>query len=134
MRRTLGIGSVATYVTVQDFVELEGELEPYFDCIYMRDIGDSFAYSYVVPKGDQAIVGSVFYPHTRKPHERHAQAIEALRLRLPQLGPKIKTRRGRGAPRRAAGDVVRRTGQTSCSQARPAASCRPRREKGSRTR
>lgn len=105
VRRTLGVGSIATYVTVQDFVVLDGEIEPFFDCIYMRDIGDSFAYSYVVPKGDRAIVGSVFYPHTRKPHERHAQAIEALKLRLP-LGPKIKREGGVALHVRAAEDVV----------------------------
>ncbi|MDO8964899.1 MAG: FAD-dependent monooxygenase, partial [Coriobacteriia bacterium] len=41
VRRALGAGSVATYVTLQDFVELRGELPRYFDCVYMRDIGDS---------------------------------------------------------------------------------------------
>jgi flavin-dependent dehydrogenase len=71
----------------------------------MRDIGDSYAYSYVVPKGDQAIVGSVFYPHTRKPHERHAQAIEILSRRLP-LGQKAKREAGVALNVRAATDVV----------------------------
>jgi len=52
VRRMLGIGSVATYVTLQDFCRLDGEIEPYFDCIYMRGIGDCFAYSYVVAQGD----------------------------------------------------------------------------------
>ncbi|MDY0088150.1 MAG: FAD-dependent monooxygenase, partial [Coriobacteriia bacterium] len=33
VRRTLGEGSVGTYVTLQDFCELNGTLEPYFDCI-----------------------------------------------------------------------------------------------------
>ena len=90
VRRALGVGSVSTYVTLQDFVKLEGELDPYFDCIYMRDIGDSHAYSYVVPKGDEAIVGSVFYPHTRRPHEKQEMTLEILRKRLPQLGERIR--------------------------------------------
>lgn len=111
VRRTLGIGSVATYVTAQDFVSLEGELEPYFDCIYMREIGDSFAYAYVVPKGDQAIVGSVFYPKTRKPHDRHRQAVDTLRGRLPQLGRSLKTEAGVALNVRSQGDVVRGRGR-----------------------
>jgi len=83
VRRQLGVGSVATYVTLQDFCTIEGEIEPYFDCIYIRDIGDEFGYAYVVPKGDVAIVGSVFYPKTKRPHEKHTQVLEQLRERLP---------------------------------------------------
>ena len=90
VRRTLGIGSVATYVTLQDFCRLEGELEPYFDCIYMRDIGDSFAYSYVVPKGEVAIVGSVYYPKTKRPHEKQDATLAMLRAKFPQLGETVK--------------------------------------------
>jgi len=90
VRRGLGVGSVATYVTLQDFVRLEGELEPYFDCIYMRSIGDCYAYSYIVPKGRTAIVGSVYYPHTKRPHEKQDLTLEILRERLPQLGESVK--------------------------------------------
>jgi flavin-dependent dehydrogenase len=89
VRRALGAENVATYVTLQDFVHIEGELEPYFDCIYMRDIGDSFAYAYVVPKGDVAIIGSVFYPKTKRPHEKHDQVIDVLRESMP-LGASAK--------------------------------------------
>ncbi|TLM99293.1 MAG: hypothetical protein FDZ75_00410, partial [Actinobacteria bacterium] len=89
VRRALGVGGVATYVTLQDFCAIEGPIEPYFDCIYLRDIGDSFAYAYVVPKGDVAIVGSVFYPKTTRPYEKHEQALTALRQRLP-LGKSSK--------------------------------------------
>jgi hypothetical protein len=81
---------VATYVTLQDFVRLEAPLEPWFDCIYIRDIGDAFAYGYVVPKGDTAIVGSVFYPRTKRPHLRHDEAIETLRKRFPQFGDPVR--------------------------------------------
>jgi flavin-dependent dehydrogenase len=89
VRRSLGVGSVRTYVTLQDFCTIEGELEPYFDCIYLRDIGDSFGYAYVVPKGPVAIVGSVFYPKTKRPHEKHEQVLAQLRRELP-LGPSVK--------------------------------------------
>lgn len=89
VRRALGVGSVSTYVTLQDFCALEGGLEPYFDCIYMRHIGDSFGYAYVVPKGDVAIVGSVFYPKTKRPNLKHEQVLETLRGALP-LGESVK--------------------------------------------
>ena len=45
----------------------------------MRDIGDSFGYAYVVPKGELAIVGSVFYPKTKHPNEKHDQVLALLR-------------------------------------------------------
>lgn len=89
VRRAIGAGTASTYVTLQDFCTIEGDIEPYFDCIYMRDIGDSFGYAYVVPKGDVAIVGSVFYPKTKKPGEKHDQVIEMLRKQLP-LGQSVK--------------------------------------------
>ncbi len=106
VRRTLGIGTISTYVTLQDFCCLKGDLEPYFDCIYMRDIGDSFAYAYVVPKGDVAIVGSVFYPRTKRPHEKQDMALERLRAKLPQLGDSVKREACVALSVRSAGDVV----------------------------
>ena len=111
VRRTLGIGTVATYVTLQDFCHLEGELEPFFDCIYMRDIGDSFAYAYVVPKGDVAIVGSVFYPRTKRPHEKQDVTLSMLRERLPQLGDSVKREAAVALSVRSAGDVVQGKGR-----------------------
>jgi flavin-dependent dehydrogenase len=86
VRRTLAIRDSASYVTLQDFLTLHDDIEPVFDCIYMRDIGDEFAYAYVVPKGDVAIVGSVFYPRTKRPWEKQDRVIELLRERMPQLG------------------------------------------------
>lgn len=90
VRRALGIGAVTTYVTLQDYVRLEGEIEPFFDCVYMREIGDGFAYTYVVPKGDTAAVGSVFYPKTKRPYEKQDQVLEILRRAMPQLGESTK--------------------------------------------
>jgi len=106
VRRGIGVGSVATYVTLQDFVRLEEEIEPYFDCIYMRDIGDSYAYSYVVPKGEVAIVGSVYYPRTKRPHEKQDQTLEILRTRIPQLGDSVKREAGVALSVRGAKDIV----------------------------
>lgn len=90
VRRALGVGAARTYVTVQDFLELKGDLQPYFDCIYMREIGDSLAYAYVVPKGPVAIVGSVFYPKTKRPWEKQDAVIGMLRAAMPELGPSVR--------------------------------------------
>ncbi len=110
VRRQLGVGGVATYVTLQDFCTVEGDLEPYFDCIYMRDIGDSFGYAYVVPKGNVAIVGSVFYPKTTRPHEKQEQVLELLRKTLP-LGDSVKREAWVALSVREPGDVLRGEGR-----------------------
>lgn len=105
-RRSLGVPSTATYVTLQDFVELSGPLEPYFDCIYIRDIGDAFGYAYVVPKGDVAIVGSVFYPKTKRPGEKHDAVLAVLRKALPALGASVAREAAAALSVRSVGDVV----------------------------
>ncbi|MDO8848658.1 MAG: FAD-dependent monooxygenase [Coriobacteriia bacterium] len=89
VRRILGIRESASYVTLQDFITISAPIEPYFDCIYMRDIGDEFAYAYVVPKGDVALIGSVFYPKTKRPWEKQDRVVSLLRERIPQLGEKV---------------------------------------------
>lgn len=90
VRRGLGVGAVSTYVTLQDYVTLSDEIEPFFDCVHMRGIGDGFAYTYVVPKGDCAAIGSVFYPKTRRPHEQQDRVLEVLRAAMPQFGESVK--------------------------------------------
>jgi len=89
VRRTLGLSDSASYVTLQDFVMLTGPIDPVFDCIYMRGIGDEFGYAYVVPKGDVALIGSVFYPHTKRPWEKQDRVVELLRERMPSLGEQV---------------------------------------------
>lgn len=89
-RRALGIGATGNYVTLQDFVELRGELPPYFDCLYLRTMGGAFGYGYIVPKGDVAIVGSVFYPKTKRPWEKADQLLAVMREAMPQLGDTVK--------------------------------------------
>lgn len=106
VRRAIGVASTSTYVTLQDWVRLDGELEPFFDCIYMRDVGDSYAYSYVVPKGDLAIVGSVYYPRTVRPHEKQDLTLGILRAAFPQLGQTEKREASVALYVRAASDVV----------------------------
>jgi len=111
VRRMLGAGSIANYVTLQDFVKLEGEYPAFFDCIYMRGVGDCYAYAYIVPKGDVAIVGSVYYPKTKRPHEKHDQQLEVLRAALPMLGESVKREASVALYVRGTGDVVPGTGR-----------------------
>lgn len=110
VRRSLGAGSVSTYVTLQDFCTLDDEIEPFFDCVYMRDVGDSFAYAYVVPKGPVAIIGSVFYPKTKVPHKKHDQVLEMMADHLP-LGASAKREAWVALSVRHADDVVAGSGR-----------------------
>lgn len=110
VRRAIGAGTVSTYVTLQDFCTVEGHIEPYFDCIYLRDVGDSFGYAYVVQKSDVAIVGSVFYPKTRKPGEKHDQVLDLLRGSL-ALGTSVKREAWVALSVRDKRDVVRGAGR-----------------------
>ena len=106
VRRALGVDAGSTYVTLQDYVEMDGELEPYFDCIYMRSLGDEFGYGYVMPKGKLAIVGSVFYPKTKRPWEKQDRLLEVLRAKMPQLGASVKREACAALYLRTRADVV----------------------------
>lgn len=106
VRRALNAAAPQTYVTLQDFVELEGDIPPFFDCVYMRSIGDQFGYAYVVPKGDRAIVGSVFYPRTKRPWEKQDLVLDTLRESMPQLGESRKREACAALYLRSKDDVV----------------------------
>ena len=106
VRRGLGVGATSTYVTLQDYVKLDGEIEPFFDCIYARRLGDSFGYGYVVPKNGHALVGSVFYPKTKRPWEKADRLLEVLRAAMPQLGESTKREACAALYLRANADVL----------------------------
>jgi flavin-dependent dehydrogenase len=100
-----------SYVTLQDIVELDGQVEPFFDCIYSSRIGDGHAYSYVVPKDGHALVGSVFYPGTKRPHELHDLVLDALRTKMPTLGTSVLREAAAAAHVRSMRDVVPGSGR-----------------------
>ena len=106
VRRALQVGGAGSYVTLQDYVVLKGDIEPYFDCIYARSLGDEFGYGYVMPKGDVAIVGSVFYPKTKRPWEKQDRLLEILREAMPQLGESVKREACSALYLRTPADVV----------------------------
>ena len=111
VRRTLGIRDSASYVTLQDFVTLTGGIDPVFDCIYMRDIGDEFAYAYVVPKDGVALIGSIFYPHTKRPWEKQDQVVALLRERMPALGDTVDREAAAALYLRSPDDILQGAGR-----------------------
>ena len=106
VRRALGAGASDCYVTLQDFVELDGEIEPFFDCIYARQLGDEFGYGYIVPKDGLALVGSVFYPRTKHPWKKADELLELVRAAMPQLGASVKREACAALYIRSTNDIV----------------------------
>ena len=99
------------YKTVQEFVEIEpGSLEPFFDCVYSRRIAPAYGYGYIVPKGDVAIVGSVFFPGTKDIPPMHERALETFRERYP-LGASVRREAGVAIQVRSLDDVVAGSGR-----------------------
>lgn len=97
---------VATYKTVQEYVRITpGSLEPYFDCLYSRHIGAQYGYGYLVPKGDVAIVGSVFFPGSKGMPALHERALETFAQRYP-LGESVRREAGTATQVRSLADVA----------------------------
>ncbi|MDO9556710.1 MAG: FAD-dependent monooxygenase [Coriobacteriia bacterium] len=106
VRRDLGVPNTAQYVTLQDFVHLEGPIEPYFDCIYIRGIGEDYAYTYVVPKGDVADIGCVYYPQSKQPWLMQNEIVRILRAAMPALGETVTRQACTALYVRSVDDVV----------------------------
>ncbi len=109
VRRCLPVPQVALYRTLQDYLPLEKPLEPFFDCVYARGLGDAYGYGYVVPKGKLAIVGSVFYPGSRHVREVHERALDMYRSFYPYAAHSEKREAWTAAQVKNAADIV--TGQ-----------------------
>ena len=90
VRKNLSVPQIGLYKTLQDFLPLSSELGPYFDCLYARGIGSSYGYGYVIPKGDLAILGSVFYPKTTNVLPVHECAISLYSAYYPYLLKPVK--------------------------------------------
>ena len=82
-RRLLPVSQLELYKTLQEVVKVTGELEPYFDCLYSRNIGPDYGYGYLIPKGSEAIIGSVFFPGSKNCKELHEKAIETFAEKYP---------------------------------------------------
>ena len=94
------------YTTVQEYVTIEpGAIEPYFDCIYSRHIDPAYGYGYIVPKGEVAIIGSVFFPKTKGVTAMHEKAIAAWRERY-RFGDAVRREGGSAIQVRSASDII----------------------------
>ena len=95
-----------SYTTVQEYVTIQpGAIEPYFDCIYSRHIDPAYGYGYIVPKGEVAIIGSVFFPKTKGVTAMHEKAIEVWRQRY-QFGDAVRREGGSAIQVRSANDII----------------------------
>lgn len=74
VRSFLPVSQLEHYKTIQEYLPLKQPLEPFFDCIYARGIGGDYGYGYLIPKGENAILGSVFFPHSKKVSHLHDKA------------------------------------------------------------
>ncbi len=94
------------YTTVQEYVTIEpGTIEPYFECIYSRHIDPAYGYGYIVPKGDVAIIGSVFFPKTNGVTAMHEKAIETWAQRY-TFGKAVRREGGSAIQVRSAADII----------------------------
>lgn len=106
VRERLGIRPFDRYITVQEYVKIEpGALEPYFDALCCRRFSRDYGIGYLMPKGDVAIVGSVFYPGSTSCERKHEEVLEILRERYP-LGPSVKREKWFAAHLRRPADLV----------------------------
>lgn len=79
VRERLGLRPFDRYLTVQEYVRIEpGMLGPYFDALCSKRFSRDYGIGYIMPKGDVAIIGSVFYPGTRDCVAKHEEVLRVL--------------------------------------------------------
>lgn len=76
VRKHIPVSQLKHYKTIQDYLPLKEGIEPYFDCLYARGIGKAYGYGYIIPKGDVAILGSVFFPGSKNVKALHEKALD----------------------------------------------------------
>ena len=108
VRERLGLRPFDRYITVQEYVKIEpGTLDPYFDCICSRRFPKEYGIGYIMPKGDVAIIGSIFYPGSRDCERKHAGILDILRETYPYpLGKSVKRESWIAAHLRKPADLV----------------------------
>ena len=90
VRERLGLRPFDRYITVQEYMKIEpGTLDNTFDCIYSKRFSRDYGIGYIMPKGDVAIIGSIFYPGSRDCERKHEEVLENLRGIYP-LGEAVK--------------------------------------------
>lgn len=106
VRERLGLRPFDRYITVQEYVSIErGAIEPYFDCIYSKEFDRDYGIGYIMPKGDVAIIGSIFYPGSRDVERKHEDVLDRLRDIYP-FGESVKRETWIAAHLRRPADLV----------------------------
>lgn len=106
VRERLGLRPFGRYITVQEYVRIQpGTIEPYFDCIYSKDFDSDYGIGYIMPKGDVAIIGSVFYPGSKDCERKHEDVLKKLHTIYP-LGDSVKRETWIAAHLRRPADLV----------------------------
>ena len=81
VRRALPVTQLKLYKTLQEFLPIHQDAQPYFDCLYSRNIAPSYGYGYLIPKDNAVIIGSVFFPGSKNCAQAHEAAIAEFRTR-----------------------------------------------------
>ena len=106
VRERLGIRPFDRYITVQEYVRNErGALDPCFDALCCKQFSRDYGIGYLMPKGDVAIVGSVFYPGSTDCERKHEDVLKILRERYP-LGESVAREKWFAAHLRRPADLV----------------------------
>lgn len=106
VRERLGIRPFDRYITVQEYVRIErGALDPCFDALCCKQFSRDYGIGYLMPKGDVAIVGSVFYPGSTDCERKHEDVLKILRERYP-LGESVSREKWFAAHLRRPADLV----------------------------
>lgn len=106
VRERLGIRPFDRYITVQEYVRIErGALDPCFDALCCKQFSRDYGIGYLMPKGDVAIVGSVFYPGSTDCERKHEDVLKILRERYP-LGESMAREKWFAAHLRRPADLV----------------------------
>lgn len=106
VRERLGIRPFDRYITVQEYVRIErGALDPCFDALCCKQFSRDYGIGYLMPKGDVAIVGSVFYPGSTDCERKHEDVLKILRERYP-LGESVAREKWFAAHLRRPADLV----------------------------
>ncbi len=108
VRERLGLRPFDRYITVQEYVCIQsGALEPVFDCICSRAFPREYGIGYIMPKGDVAIIGSIFYPGTHDCEQKHEEVLKRLREVYPyELGTSVRRESWIAAHLRRPSDMV----------------------------
>lgn len=90
VRRQLTSQIQEHYRAVHFRVEKKDEYEPFFDCILTNLVGDNHIYSYILPKKETILVGSVFFPGAKAIVEKHENLLKEFRSNIKAIGSTVK--------------------------------------------